>query len=99
LPTPPPATGTTAPSGESLNTLRWDFENGVFPESPWSAEGEFGVWTVDQTNVPEGSVYSIKSPDLQSGYVDGNGVRDANATLTLDDTFSGGLMKFQILAR
>jgi hypothetical protein len=80
-----------------LNTVTYDFENGVFPEIPWTTEGD-GVWAIDQTQVDSG-VYSIKSADLETGYTDGSGTLMSNATLTLDDSFSGGVMKVLVYAR
>ena len=114
LPTLPPVTGvqptlppnlsspqisvaafTPAPSSSTITESPWDFESGVFPEIPWRTGGE-GVWTIDTQNVDTGS-YSIKSPALDSNNIDGPQV--SNATLTLDSSFEGGLVKARILAR
>ena len=95
----PPQNGlsTSSPTLPAGNELLFDFESGVFPEPPWTTEGD-GVWAIDQTNVADG-VYSIKSPDLETGYVEGSGALVSNATLALNDSFAGGLLKFQALAR
>lgn len=79
------------------NILTWDFESGVFPEPPWTTEGD-NVWAIDQSQVDSGA-YSIKSPDFETGYVEGTGTLMSNATLTLDDTFSGGVLKIKAYAR
>ena len=99
IPTNPPQSGAlpTLPPVANIGELSWDFESGVFPEPPWTTEGD-GVWAIDQTNVADG-VYSIKSPDLETGYVEGSGALVSNATLALNDSFAGGLLKFQALAR
>ena len=98
LPTLPPGTfESLVPSVANVGELSWTFENGVFPEAPWTTEGA-GVWAIDQTQVADG-LYSIKSPDLETEYVEGTGILVSNATLTLDDSFSGGVLKFKVLAR
>jgi hypothetical protein len=81
----------------NVDTRSWDFENGVFPEPPWTTEGD-GVWAIDQTQV-SGGVYSIKSPDLDAGYTESMGVLMSNATLTVDDSFTGGVLKAKAYAR
>jgi hypothetical protein len=78
-----------------MNVLFYDFEDGAFPVSPWTTGGD-GVWAVDQTQVNAG-IYSIKSPDLESIY-NGTGLT-SNATLTLDDSFSGGVLNMRVYAR
>jgi hypothetical protein len=85
------------PQIEDLNVLTYDFEDGAFPVSPWTTDGD-GVWAIDQTQVDgDGGVYSIKSPDLESIFT-GTGLT-SNATLTLDDSFSGGVLKMRVYAR
>jgi hypothetical protein len=97
LPTLPPQTNglPTSPPQNEMNVLFYDFEDGAFPVSPWTTGGD-GVWAVDQTQVNAG-IYSIKSPDLESIY-NGTGLT-SNATLTLDDSFSGGVLNMRVYAR
>ena len=54
--TPTPEDCFAAP-GES------SFEDGIFPESPWSTSGD-GNWTIDEGDTYQG-LYSIKSPDFE----------------------------------
>jgi hypothetical protein len=84
-----------SPSASDLTRLSWDFENGVFPEPPWSTSGD-GLWAFDQINVDEGT-YSIKSPDL--GGENSTVPLTSNATLTLSDDFIGGVLKLRVFAR
>lgn len=97
LPTLPPVSTSLVPTVAGTGELSWDFDNGVFPISPWTTDGD-DVWAIDQSQVADGSTYSIKSPDLESSYVDGSGMLESNATLTLDDSFGGGVLTFQALA-
>ena len=96
MPTISNATGSTpGPVSDNMTELSFDFESGQFPEAPWTTGGD-GDWAIDQTQVDSGS-YSIKSPDLQAIYT---GVPlTSNATLTLDDSFAGGLLKVRDFAR
>lgn len=69
-----------------------DFEAGVFPIPPWTTGGD-GVWALDETDAFEGT-YSIKSPNL-----DGSPTPvTSNATLTLCQDFTGGVLKVQVKA-
>jgi hypothetical protein len=100
IPTKAPVAGivpSTAPTtGSGLTTLSWDFEDQQFPIDPWTTGGD-GVWAIDDTNADGGSVYSLKSPDLED---DTNpSPQLSNATLTLSDTFAGGVMRMRVLAR
>eukprot|EP00804_Cyclotella_cryptica_P018209 CCRYP_005958-RC/>CCRYP_005958-RC protein AED:0.26 eAED:0.26 QI:1702/1/1/1/0.86/0.89/38/579/1095 len=102
LPTLPPNSSsppivtvfTPAPSTSTLTSSPWDFESGVFPERPWRTGGN-GVWAIDSSKV-DGGIYSIKSPDLASTNIPGPLV--SNATLTLADDFTGGLLSARVLA-
>jgi hypothetical protein len=89
------ASGSSAPSANDLTRLSWDFENGVFPEPPWTTGGD-GVWAIDQSQIDEG-LYSIKSPDFEAE--NSSLPLVSNATLTLSDDFSGGVMKISVFAR
>ncbi|KAL7484796.1 hypothetical protein ACHAW6_010451 [Cyclotella cf. meneghiniana] len=88
------ASGSSSPSANDLTRLSWDFENGVFPVPPWATGGD-GVWAIDQSQVDKG-LYSIKSPDFEAENLSLPLV--SNATLTLADDFSGGVMKISVFA-
>lgn len=85
-----------SPSVNELTVLSWDFEDGSFPTSPWSTAGD-GVWALDQTQFDGDGSNSIKTPDFDSEI--SSVPRTSNATLTLDDGFSGGVLKLRVYAR
>jgi len=86
----------SSPSANDSNVFSWDFDDGVFPKALWSTSGD-DMWAIDKTQVDGVGGYSIKSPEFEANNPELP--LTSNATLTLADGFSGGVLKLRVLAR
>jgi len=75
---------------ETLDPNPDSFEDGLFPLSPWSTDGD-GDWALTTERAFDGAT-SLKSPALNGSQL------ISNATLRTCDDFEGGILRLQVMA-
>ena len=85
---------TSAPTSQNCFAAPGEsfFEDGVFPQSPWSTSGD-GNWTIDEGDTYQG-LYAIKSPDFNGSPTK----KTSRATFSTCADFKGGALTFSYLA-